>query len=601
MTTTSLPNLGQLSLYDNIYRDYKNKDKIDVLKKYFDVPYLLPKEFEEDMLYLKYLESLISNAYAYACLGHYNKSLSYYSFYQDKTIKLNQIRNKIVSLINEIMGYERCILDFDSIWFELSRISSISNFEYKSLYDRVRNYKDNKANQDIISRRNILHLLIKNIEEVYNSEVKRMIDKPVLSIQRSDRTLGVEFDTIEKRYNIFGRSVADAKDAFWEKVLNWTLKNKLKLFAATLTVNIDYFGSSSAPSLYKLINLFYSNGSKIVWRYDPNDSTMIESGKDFEDLCISVYKRVENAPKFEFKPNIMEKVTLIENESKVENKIQIDLINLVSKSEWKDWKIKSITKEILVDTTKLNAPELKLFKEQVKNGTRFEFVYRLLLRNKKDEYILDYIPNILTGLSDEFGNSVINKKIPYKLHAHYPACVNQHPLTKSVVNKDFRKSIAQILKSSVTYKDWTLGAVNEKIDNSGFIKNKFIRYYVNLSKENPNKVFKHKELVFKSSDGGYTMELVNQSNVGQTETADPKKPSSYLLAIEKLINNGKYAEWKMINVVASTTSRPYVYNALIRKDNKEKTLIFQSTDGGYTIRYNGLNKTTKNFSDRGDI
>lgn len=306
-TTTlppALPPLKVLTLCDDILRAYRNREYIKNFKTMMNQSDKIPDEFSKNFVYIDHLEGLISSAYSYSCLGHYQKAASYYNMYKEKYHALNIVKDKIVTTVSELIALEKEISEFDSVWFELSRLANRTNTDFKNLYARVKNYKEiSKPSLDIICRRNILSALVSCIKETYKVECKRMLDGPVLKMLRTERNPGVDFNTLTGKYNLFGRALTTASDDFWAPVLAFLQKKAESLSGGVFTVNLDYFNSIAANNIFKVLRIVSNNNCEIICKYDGSDLAMKESYAVFKELC-------DDYENFRIEPNIMSKQSI---------------------------------------------------------------------------------------------------------------------------------------------------------------------------------------------------------------------------------------------------------------------------------------------------
>ncbi len=111
---------------------------------------------------------------------------------------------------------------------------------------------------------------------------------PNLNIQATSRTprlvLNAEKGTIE----IFGRSIPEDTEAFFQKIFEW-LDEYAKAPAPETTVqlNIEYYNTGSSKQFlelfFKIQQLHLSGASKckVIWIYAEDDEEMENNGQDF--------------------------------------------------------------------------------------------------------------------------------------------------------------------------------------------------------------------------------------------------------------------------------------------------------------------------------
>lgn len=109
----------------------------------------------------------------------------------------------------------------------------------------------------------------------------------VLLLEATAQTPFIQFDALNGKMEIKGRSIPDSPDDFWLPVLNWFESYILNPSKQTVFhINLDYFNISSSKRilflLYKL-NEMIENGLdvKVEWHYRETDEDMYEVGQDY--------------------------------------------------------------------------------------------------------------------------------------------------------------------------------------------------------------------------------------------------------------------------------------------------------------------------------
>lgn len=109
----------------------------------------------------------------------------------------------------------------------------------------------------------------------------------VLSVNATAHTPAINFNSLDGKMEISGRSIPDAPDEFWMPVLNWFESYLINPFEkTTFKINLEYFNISSSKLilflLYKLNDLSESGHEVCVeWYYRAEDEDMYEVGQDY--------------------------------------------------------------------------------------------------------------------------------------------------------------------------------------------------------------------------------------------------------------------------------------------------------------------------------
>jgi hypothetical protein len=121
-----------------------------------------------------------------------------------------------------------------------------------------------------------------------------------LKVAGTEFTPDISFDPEKGKLDISGVSRPENANEFYEPVIEW-LNNYIKVPADETSVNIrfDYFNTSSLK--YFLIILsslkeISDNGKplEIFWWYDAEDESMLEAGKNLEELSELEFSYLSN-------------------------------------------------------------------------------------------------------------------------------------------------------------------------------------------------------------------------------------------------------------------------------------------------------------------
>ena len=113
--------------------------------------------------------------------------------------------------------------------------------------------------------------------------------EPLIVIQTEDKPW-VILDSVNKVFEIGGKSLPDDSTEFYAPVLEWISEYIKKPNKSThLICKFDYFNSSSARSLYQIFKVLEKieqsdNEIKIIWYHDPGDKLMENKGNEFKTV-----------------------------------------------------------------------------------------------------------------------------------------------------------------------------------------------------------------------------------------------------------------------------------------------------------------------------
>lgn len=118
----------------------------------------------------------------------------------------------------------------------------------------------------------------------------------VLEYPKGHKTPYLFFDGNKGIFKMEGRCIPEEPKIFFEELhslLDIYEKNPQKNLDATF--NLEYFNTSSARELVSLFLRLKKFPSKITWCHEKNDTDMIESGQDFEEIIRTpfIYKIIE--------------------------------------------------------------------------------------------------------------------------------------------------------------------------------------------------------------------------------------------------------------------------------------------------------------------
>ncbi len=114
-----------------------------------------------------------------------------------------------------------------------------------------------------------------------------MDDKLIL--RPKNDTPGIVIDPSNDRFEIYGKSLPEDTNEFYDPVIGYIKKyaenpNEITEFI----FNFEYYNSASVRKIVNIITVLekiYREGNnvKIIWMYEETDEVMKENGEDFEE------------------------------------------------------------------------------------------------------------------------------------------------------------------------------------------------------------------------------------------------------------------------------------------------------------------------------
>jgi len=111
-----------------------------------------------------------------------------------------------------------------------------------------------------------------------------------LYIPSTDVSPEIDFDAVELKFLISGRSMPENSEAFYEPVLNW-LRERFSTSSVTavVDVNLDYYNTGSFIRIMGLFNLLgelnkAGNKFRVRWICEAEDEDNIADGQSFKDV-----------------------------------------------------------------------------------------------------------------------------------------------------------------------------------------------------------------------------------------------------------------------------------------------------------------------------
>lgn len=115
-----------------------------------------------------------------------------------------------------------------------------------------------------------------------------------LVIEKTKKTLGVNFDSTSGICSLEGTSLPENASEFFEPLLYWLAKYMMETENPILfNFRIDYLNSSSIKffsDIFEKLQIYHDAGSgvKVNWYYDEDDEDQMMMGEEFrEDLTFT--------------------------------------------------------------------------------------------------------------------------------------------------------------------------------------------------------------------------------------------------------------------------------------------------------------------------
>ena len=111
----------------------------------------------------------------------------------------------------------------------------------------------------------------------------------MLIIEPKSDTPGVIIDPHNNKFEIYGKSLPEDANEFFNPILIELLEYKKKPNKETLfTINLEYYNSASVRQIINILTIFEDihasdKDVKVVWLYEDNDEIMRDNGEEFQD------------------------------------------------------------------------------------------------------------------------------------------------------------------------------------------------------------------------------------------------------------------------------------------------------------------------------
>jgi len=121
----------------------------------------------------------------------------------------------------------------------------------------------------------------------------------VYSLIATEDTPTITLDPSQGKFEVAKRSLPEDAASFYAPVLDWLVNySKAPLEITTFVFNLEYFNTSSAKQLFKMLNVLeqISRTKKVLvqWCYDKGDEDMLASGDRFARLTKLTFEMKEN-------------------------------------------------------------------------------------------------------------------------------------------------------------------------------------------------------------------------------------------------------------------------------------------------------------------
>jgi hypothetical protein len=110
-----------------------------------------------------------------------------------------------------------------------------------------------------------------------------------IRIEGSDKTPRVLLDADKSILQIHGRSVPENAEEFYDAIFAGLRRyfDEVKS-PIEVTVDLEYFNTSSARQLLLLFQSLQKKESSIIWVFESGDDDMEEAGEDFQSMLTAV-------------------------------------------------------------------------------------------------------------------------------------------------------------------------------------------------------------------------------------------------------------------------------------------------------------------------
>lgn len=133
-----------------------------------------------------------------------------------------------------------------------------------------------------ITNKKLLNSLFRKHIEGILFKLNKMIQD--LIIEPTDYTPQVAFET-NGTLLIKGRSLFLNSQVFYKPLIEWV--RRLNVPDVTLTINLDYFDSSSLKKIFEILKIIDSNKSiaefDVNWNFEKDDDAILEKGQIFKE------------------------------------------------------------------------------------------------------------------------------------------------------------------------------------------------------------------------------------------------------------------------------------------------------------------------------
>lgn len=113
--------------------------------------------------------------------------------------------------------------------------------------------------------------------------------------ENETRTLPeVDFDELNGILKISGKSISSEAAEFYEPVLEYIKEIVKSLDHLEITFDFMYFNTKTVWELMKLLDIIkHIKNLNIIWYYEEDDESMLEAGKDYEEIIGIKFKFIK--------------------------------------------------------------------------------------------------------------------------------------------------------------------------------------------------------------------------------------------------------------------------------------------------------------------
>ena len=107
-----------------------------------------------------------------------------------------------------------------------------------------------------------------------------------IQIEATQETPKVILDADQKIFEITGRSLPEDAGKFYDPIISWLqIYSHTKEEAIQIELKLEYLNTSSNKLLLEVLTTVEKiSGSKVIWYYEEEDTTMQDAGEEFSAM-----------------------------------------------------------------------------------------------------------------------------------------------------------------------------------------------------------------------------------------------------------------------------------------------------------------------------